>query len=192
MGIIARLVNHAIEKFVTVTAETVKAFNLNSYLYTPAGDDSVPLKDERLLLVKVGGTGKYVCAGVLTASQGAQPGEKILYARNKDGEIVSKLSLLGNGTVKHEISKDHITETKGDKTENVQGNCKVTVIGDVEYHSDGSFSIKGKSVEITGNTEIVLKTIGAGMWCPNGVTNCFWNGAPHGGPAMGIVGLKGE
>ena len=184
MGIIARLVNHAIETFVTVTAETVKAFNLSSYLYTPAGDDSVPLKNERLLLVKVGGTGKYVCAGVLTASQGAKPGEKILYARNKNGEIVSKLSLLGDGTVKHEISKDYITDA--------QGNCKVTILGDVEYHSDGSFSIKGKSMEITGETEIVLKTIGAGMWCPNGVTSCFWNGAPHGGPAMGVVGLKGE
>jgi len=199
VGIIARFVNHTIEKLVTITAETVKAFNINTHLYTPAGDDSVPLKDERLLLIKVGGTGKHVCTGVLTMSQGAKPGEKILYSRNKDGEIVSKISMLGDGTIIQANSKDHGTETKGDrtaeiggnKTENVQGNCTVTIKGNVKYSSEGGFSIKGKTMEITGDTELVLKTIGATMWCPNGLTNCLFSGAPHGGSAMGITGLKG-
>ena len=207
MGIVARLIKHTFDKFITLTGETRKDFNFNTLLYTPAGDDSIPLKDERLVLVKADGTGKYVTVGVLTPSQGAKPGEKILFARNEDSKIVSKLSFLNNGTVKLEAEKDLLCEIKGDKSETIDGKLSITVTGDVSIESEGNitkkangdteleatgkFIIKGTQAEISGDTEIILKTIGSAMWCPNGVTNCFICGAPHGGSAMGIEGLKG-
>jgi len=207
VGIIARLIKHAFDKHITLTGETRKDFNFNTLLYTPAGDDSIPLKDERLILAKVDGTGKYVTVGVLTPSQGAKPGEKILFARDADGKVVSKLSFLKDGTVKLEAEKDLIELIKGDI--DISGDKKMTIKikGDVSFESDGKitnkakgdfhsettgkFSIKGTQVEIAGDTEIILKTIGSAMWCPNGVTNCYICGAPHGGAPMGIVGLKG-
>ena len=199
MGIIARCIKYAAEKLVTLTGETVKDFNINTLLYTPAGDDSVPLPDERLLLVKVDGTGKHVTAGVLTPSQGAAPGEKILFARDENGNVVSKLSFLKDGTVKLEAENDFIKKIKGeakadiekDLTISVTGDITFTGKGDADYEAAGGFTAKGATVKITGKTEIVLETTGAAAWCPNGVPNCFITGAPHGGLAMGIAGLKG-
>jgi len=199
MGIIARCIKYAAEKLVTLTGETIRDFNVNALLYTPAGDDSIPLPDERLLLVKVGGAGKYVTAGVLTPSQGAKPGEKILFARDGDGNVVSKLSFLKDGTVKLEAEKDFIKKIKGeaktdidkDLTVTVKGDITLTGNGNIVHETTGNFTIKGATVKITGKTEIVLETIGAATWCPNGVPNCFITGGPHGGPAMGIIGLKG-
>ena len=113
MGMIARVIKCAAEKWVTLTGETVKDFNINTLLYTPAGDDSVPLPDERLVLVKVIGAGKYAAVGVLTPSQGAKPGEKILFSRNGNGKTVGKFSLLNNGAVKLEAERDFVQEIKG-------------------------------------------------------------------------------
>ncbi|MCL2381358.1 MAG: hypothetical protein FWC64_07155 [Treponema sp.] len=175
MGVIARVIKYAASKFVTVTSETRKDFNVSTMLFTPAGDDSIPLPDERLVLMKVDGTGKYAAVGVLTPSQGAKPGEKILFARDIGRTVVGKLYLKNDGTVE------------------IEAENKLTAIikGDITFDSAGNLYAKGATVEITGDTEIVLKTIGSAMWCPNGVTNCFFTGAPHGGPAMGIQGLKG-
>jgi len=199
VGVIARAIKYAAEKFVTLTGETRKDFYLNTLLYTPAGDDSVPLPDERLVLTKVDGTGKYVTIGVLTPSQGAKPGEKILFARDEEGNVVSKMSFLKNGTVKLEAEGDFIKTVKGNASVEIEKELSVTVkggiiikgTGDVQHDASGKFIIKGASVEITGETEIILKTIGATAWCPNGMTLCAITGGPHGGPAMGIIGLKG-
>jgi len=191
MGVIARVIKYAAEKFVTLTGETRKDFNINTLLYTPAGDDSMPLPDERLVLVKVDGTGKYVTVGVLTPSQGAKPGEKILFARDKDSKVVSKLSFLGDGTVRLEAESDIDVSTERKLKMTVKGDITFEGKGDFTSETTGKFSAKGAQVEITGDTEIILQTIGSAMWCPNGRTNCSLTGAPHGGPAMGIVGLKG-
>ena len=198
MGIIARCIKYAAEKLVTLTGETVKDFNINTLLYSPAGDDSIPLPNERLLLVKVDGTGKHVTAGVLTPSQGAKPGEKILFARDNDGNIVSKLSFLKDGTVKLEAEGDFIKNIKGKAGINIDGdfnmataNMTITGRGDIKHDANGNFTIRGNTVKISGLTEIILETLGAMGWCPNGMTNCVLTGGPHGGPAMGIMGLKG-
>jgi hypothetical protein len=204
---IAQKIKEEIDKFIQLVTEHRKDFRQNALLYTPAGDDSVPLNGERLILVKVDGTGRYVAVGTLTPSQGAKPGEKILFGRDPDGKITSKLSFLNDGTVKLENEKDRIEKIKGDIA--VEGEKKLTLAikGDITFESDGKitqkakgdfqaettgkFTIKGTQIDISGDTEIILKTIGSAMWCPNGVINCYICGAPHGGPAMGIVGLKG-
>jgi hypothetical protein len=207
VGIIGQVLKQNIEKFVSLVSEIRKGFNQNALMFTPAGDDSVPLKEERVVMVKVDGNGKYNVVGVLTPSQGAKPGEKIFFARDADGTIKSKITMLNDGSVNVENEGDRTEKYKGNADVKGDGNLTVTIKGDITFESDGTinqkakgdftsettgkFNIKGTQVEISGNTEIILKTIGSALWCPNGVTNCYICGAPHGGPQMGIVGLKG-
>jgi hypothetical protein len=208
VGIIGRVIKHNIEKLAEIVSETRKDFNQNALLYTPAGDDSIPLKDERLILIKVDGNGKYIACGVLTPSQGAKPGEKYLFGRDAEGKITSLIKMLNDGTVDISNEKDYKRTTKGDSE--ISGDGKLTVImqGEVTFEGKakvtnkagtdsaneaaGKYTIKGASVEITGDTDVILKAIGSALWCPNGVAACYICGAPHGGPQMGITGLKGS
>jgi len=139
-------------------------------LYNSAGEDSVPLDEERLIVVKVDGTGKYAAVAVLTQSQGAKPGEKILFARDPDAAIVSKISMLNDGSInieadgdiKQTTKKNHITEAtetiqltakkdftaKGENT-NIEAKTKATVKGgDVELN--GKVKATGGSFECNG------------------------------------------
>jgi hypothetical protein len=207
VGIISRVIKHEIDKYVKITSEARKDNNEEALLYTPAGDDSLPLPDERLILIKVDGNGKYVVAGVLTPSQGAKPGEKYLFGRDPDGKVTSLIKMLNDGTVNVSNEKDYKRHTKGDSDIKGDGKLTMTIQGEVTFEGKakvtnkagadfaneaaGKYTIKGAAVEITGDTELILKTIGSALWCPNGVTNCFICGAPHGGPQMGITGLKG-
>jgi hypothetical protein len=110
-GRVGRVIDHAIDKFVQLILETRKGYNQTVYLFTPSGDNSVPCKEDRLILLKVDGTGKYISVAVATESQGANPGEKIFFARDKDGNIVSKISMLNDGSIKTEADGD-VTQGK--------------------------------------------------------------------------------
>jgi hypothetical protein len=117
---IGRKVGEEIKKFIQIIFEARKDDNRNALLYNSAGDDSVPVDDERIILVKVDGNGKYIAVGVLIPSQGAKPGEKIFFAREPDGDIVSKISMLNDGSV----TIDTDTETTGDATGNYNRKIK--------------------------------------------------------------------
>jgi hypothetical protein len=108
-NVIGRKVGEEIKKFIQIVFEARKDDNRAALLYNSAGEDSVPLDDERIILVKVDGTGKYIAAGVLTPSQGAKPGEKIFFARDPDAAVVSKISMLNDGSV----TVDTDSETTG-------------------------------------------------------------------------------
>jgi hypothetical protein len=136
------------EKHVKITSEARKDNNEDALLYTPAGDDSIPVKDERLILIKVDGNGKYIITGVLTPSQGAKPGEKIFFAREPDGTIVSKLSMLHGGHV--DFTQD------GNFTGNVEKNAGITVVENVSIAigGDKDEGVEGSRTEsIAGNQE---------------------------------------
>jgi hypothetical protein len=120
VNLIGRKIGEEIKRFVQLIFEARKDDNRNALLYTPAGDNSVPLNDERIILVKVDGAGKYSALGVLTASQGAKPGEKIFFARGADAAIVSKIKMLNDGSV----TVDTDTETEGDATGNYNRKIK--------------------------------------------------------------------
>jgi hypothetical protein len=224
---LGRVIDHAIDKFVQLILETRKGYNQYAFLYNAPGDDSVPCKEDRIVILKIDGTGKFVAVGMLNESQGAKPGEKIFYGRDADGKIVSTLKMLNDGSietsaegetgnhklkVKGDLSADvegiGSLKTKGDLSAETEGAGSLKVKGDLTLEVDGAinekgkgditkeatgkYKIKGANIEIEGLQDLILKTIGSAVWCPNGVTNCFICGAPHGGPAMGIIGLKGS
>ena len=110
---IGKTIKHAIDKFIGVIVETRKNYNQTVFIYNPSGDDSVPCKNDKVIILKVDGTGNFIGAGILTESQGAKPGEKIFFGRDTDGKITSKLSMLGNGNVKLEAEKDVSQNIKG-------------------------------------------------------------------------------
>jgi hypothetical protein len=118
---IGKAIDHNIDKFIELVLETRKDFNQKALLYNSSGEDSPPVKNDRVILLHIDGTGKYIAAGVLTESQGAKPGEKIFFARDQEGKIVAKISLLNDGS----ISTDTDTET----TDNAIGNYKRIIKG---------------------------------------------------------------
>ena len=96
MGIIGKVLKAVNDTFTALTVETRKGFSEEPLLFSASGDDSVPCKDDRVLLVPAGGTGEQVVAGVLNKSQGAKRGERILFARDKNGKLVEKIKMINN------------------------------------------------------------------------------------------------
>jgi hypothetical protein len=125
-GLIARKISEEIKEWVGLIFEARKDDNRHGLLFTPAGDDSVPLDEERLILIKTDGNGKYIIVGTLTPSQGANPGEKIFFSRDwkpaPEASVVAKLSMLNSG----DVILDNDTETTGEAT----GHFKKTIKGE--------------------------------------------------------------
>lgn len=112
MGRIGKHLKAEIDKYIEQTIETRLNFKQTALTFAPSGDDSPPLENDRVILVSIDGNGKFAAVGVLTASQGAKPGEKILYSRNEDGEVKAILSLLNDGKVKLETPEETSLTTK--------------------------------------------------------------------------------
>lgn len=115
MGIIGRCLKVTKDdKFNVATIETSKGFEEEALLFAGTGDDSVPCDNDRLILIKAGGTGESVAVGCLTESQGAKPGEKILFSRNEKGKIVAVIKMLNSGNIEIETTGDYKIKTDGD------------------------------------------------------------------------------
>jgi len=122
VGIIGKVLKAVSNTFTALTVETRKGFSEEPLLYSAAGDDSVPCKDDRVLLVQAGGTGEQVAVGVLNKSQGAKSGERILFARDENGKIVATIKMLNSGNIEIETDGDCKIKTKG-KTEINGSDC---------------------------------------------------------------------
>jgi hypothetical protein len=87
------------------TVEIYSGANVTAKAYGAGGDDAPPLENDRVLLVSIEGTGNYAVAGVLGKSQGAKPGERVLYSRDKDGDVRAVVHLMNDGSISV-VSKD--------------------------------------------------------------------------------------
>ena len=147
MGIIGKVLKAVSDTFTALTVETRKGFSEEPLLYSASGDDSVPCKDDRVLLVPAGGTGEQVVAGVLNKSQGAKSGERILFARDENGKIVAKIKMLNSGNI--EIEAD--------------GDCKVKAKGNIEINGSdygGLIKIEELKTQLQKNTAILQGLLG--------------------------------
>jgi hypothetical protein len=176
LGRIGKVINHNINDIIEIIAETRKGFNQKAVLYNSSGDDSPPIKNDKIVLVKVDGTGKYIVIGTVTPSQGAKPGEKIFFSRSESGDIKSKLSMLGDGLVTWEAEKNFRLKTK--ESINLEAEEKATIKGaDVEL--TGKVKAIGGSFECAGQ----VAPTGEGALC--GCKFCFVTAAP-------VAGSKAE
>ena len=137
MGRVGRLIQAECDEFIEQTVEAYKDANMTVRTFAPGGDDSPPLPDDRIVLVSVDGTGGFAAVGVLSRSQGAKPGERILYSRDEDGNARASVRLLGDGTVEIEAAD-----------ENGDAQAVLSVGGDgslsLETMGDGGITIKDK------------------------------------------------
>ncbi|MDO5773263.1 MAG: hypothetical protein Q4P16_02990 [Spirochaetales bacterium] len=155
MGRIGKHLKAEIEDYIEQVIETRLNYKQTAFTFAPSGDDSPPIKDDRIILVSIDGNGKFAAVGVLTASQGAKPGEKILYSRNEDGEVQAVLSLLNDGKVKLETPEEVSLAAEKDLKAESKANVEVTTAQ--------KMTLKAQETELTGG---ILKCKGTAS--PNG------------------------
>lgn len=162
MGRIARLIQTEIEKFIVQTVEMYFGANLTAETFAPSGDDSPPLPDDRIVLVQTDGTNNFVAVGVLSVSQGAKPGEKILYSRNDDGEVMAAIKLLNDGSIQMQTFGDagiNLTDKAGNMIETSSDGIKLTdKNGNVIEENSGGITLTDKNGgKVTMAGKITLK-----------------------------------
>lgn len=173
MGRIGKLIKTAIDKYIEQTVEAYLGANITALTFAASGDDSPPLENDRIALMKIDGSGAFACVGVLTASQGAEPGEKILFSRDGDGNPRAVLKMLGKGEFEFltldengeekasvKMEKDKLTFKDDNKNEIVCDNSGITVTdkdgGKIEMAGKITMTAKkGASVEL--DDKITLK-----------------------------------
>jgi hypothetical protein len=177
-----------IKKYIQIIFEARKDDNRAGLLYNSTGEDSVPLDDERIILVKVDGAGKYAVVGVLTPSQGAKPGEKIFFARSPDAAIVSKISMLNDGSVNMEADGDIKAATKKNFDYAAKENFTAKADKNINLDAMEKAVLKGADVEINGKAKATggsfecagtVAPTGAGALC--GCKYCYVTAAPVAG-----------
>jgi hypothetical protein len=130
---IGKVIDHNISKFIELVLETRKDFNQKVLLYNSSGEDSPPIKEERIIILPIDGTGKYIAVGVLTESQGAKPGEKIFFARDQEGNIVAKISMLNDGSVSMDTDTETTDEASGNYKRAIKGTTAILEKNDRDY-----------------------------------------------------------
>lgn len=179
MGRIGRLIQTAIEKFIVQTVETYAGVNLTAETFAPSGDDSPPLAEDRIVLVQVDGTGNFVAVGVLNESQGAKPGEKILFSRDDQGEVKAALKLLNDGKVELVSPADLAFSAEGNVS--VEAKKNLDAKGkDTSVEGESSLTMKSADAKITGGKLTVNGSVtpsGSGPFC--GIPACLFTGAPQ-------------
>lgn len=173
MGRIGKYLKAEIDEYIEQVLETRFGFNQSALTYGPSGDDSPPVKDDRILLVETDGTGKFVAAGVLTVSQGAKPGEKILFSRNSDGEVQAILKMLEDGKV--ELATPEDVKIENDKNITLKSGADMSLDA-----SSGKMEVKSTETTFTGGTVKCGGSVtpdGNGPFC--GIKICPFTGAPQ-------------
>jgi hypothetical protein len=97
MGYIGRLISTRIDNYILGVIEKKKGYNLESSYFGPAGIDARPLPEDKQYCGSQDGSEKYVVLGSLMISKGAKEGELILYSRDSDGNVKSKVYLKNDG-----------------------------------------------------------------------------------------------
>lgn len=174
MGRLARVVSSKIDddNHLILTVEYKKDHNIQVEYFTPSGDNSYPLEDDRVALIDIDGTGKYIAVSSLLVDQGMDEGDKIIYSRDTDGNLVAQSHYKNDGTVEHTTDSNIITNVNNDAviqelnddgtynlttddtfTETIGGDLVEDVTGDVDVDADGNATIDATNIELNGNTK---------------------------------------
>lgn len=162
MGRIARMIKTEIENFIVQTVEMYFGANVTAETFAPSGDDSPPLPEDRIVLVQTDGTNNFVAVGVLSVSQGAKPGEKILYSRDENGEVKAAIKLLCDGSIQMQTFGDagiNFTDKAGNVIETSSDGIKLTDKNGnvIEENSDGITLTDKNGGKVTMAGKITLK-----------------------------------
>lgn len=151
MGRIARMIKTEIENFIVQTVEMYFGANVTAETFAPSGDDSPPLPDDRIVLVQTDGTNNFVAVGVLSVSQGAKPGEKILYSRDENGEVKAAIKLLNDGSIQMQTFGDagiNLTDKAGNVIETSSDGITLTDTNGGKVTMAGKITLEGQSGKV--------------------------------------------
>lgn len=151
MGRIAKMIKTEIENFIVQTVEMYFGANVTAETFAPSGDDSPPLPDDRIVLVQTDGTNNFVAVGVLSVSQGAKPGEKILYSRNDDGEVMAAIKLLNDGSIQMQTFGDagiNFTDKAGNVIVTSSDGITLTDKNGGKVTMEGKITLEGQSGKV--------------------------------------------
>lgn len=189
MGRIGRNVKNEIDENIEQTVETRANYNQTAETYAASGEDSPPLPEDRIVLVQVDGTGNFVAVGVLTVSQGAKAGEKILYSRDENGEVKAMISLLNDGTIKLHSPKGIETDAAEAVSLKTEKSFSLEAKEAANVKTDDAFNVDAKSAEIKSTDTVltggkvtckgIVTPDGQGCFC--GIPTCPFTGAPQTG-----------
>ena len=160
---IARKQNRYGAKVTTIKGDPNGGANLISEVFTPAGNDSLPLPSDYAFIVPRPKSGQYVVLGYLdpNAPQAAAQGEQYQYARDADGNIVATMWQKQDGTVI--IWNEKATWTMAADGAITSANESSTVAqaadgsitqsngsGSIALGADGIVTINGATIDTTG------------------------------------------
>jgi hypothetical protein len=135
---LGKVVNHAIDKFIGIILETRKGYNQTVFLYNAGGDDSVPCKNDKGIILKIDGTGNFIGAGILVESQGAKPGEKIFFGRDQKGNNVVKIFMLNDGSYTIDTDTETTGDAAGDYNRKIKGVTNILERKDKTYKNEAN------------------------------------------------------
>jgi len=134
MGKIARIISSKIEDDkIICKCEIYPDYNVQAQLYLPPGESSMPLPDDRTLLVEMEGSGIFIACGLWSTAQTVEKGEKLSFSRDANGNIKSSIYQKKDGKIV--INADKEIDISGDKK------LIIDMIEDVEIKSDGNLKL---------------------------------------------------
>lgn len=137
---------------------------LTAQLTHPSGEDSVPLVDDYVTLLRIPRSGRVLVVGFTEtdANQTAQAGEKRIYARDSDRLEVVELWLKNDGTatLNNENGSFVLSPDGSMKGTNPNGNFELRANGShrtensngfIELLANGTVNINGTTINPTGD-----------------------------------------
>lgn len=146
--------------------------NVTAEHFAAPGDDSHPLPDDFVLLVPLRQSGRTAAAGYLDPknSQAAAPGERRLYARDSDGNVVATVWVknTGEATLFNDNGSVTLRPDGGTITESPGATFDVAADGTVSGDNGAGFF----TLEAGGNVNInnVVITPAGAITTPVGIT----------------------
>jgi hypothetical protein len=152
MGKITRIISAKLNDDsdqIICTCELYNNYNVQAPLYMPPGDDSFPMKDDRTLLVEIDGSGKYIACGLWSPNtKTAETGEKFLFSRDANGDLISKIHQKLNGDILIDAKNGKVTiELLND------GKININADGAIDINSDGKITLDGTGIELNGSSK---------------------------------------
>jgi hypothetical protein len=137
MGKVARIISSKIEDDkIICTCEIYKDYNVQAVFYNSPGCDDFPMPDDRTFLSEDESSGGHVALGIWTNNEKTlEKGEKFLFSRDEDNNIVSSLYMQNDGKVD--------INTTGNLTTTIKdGNDNTKII--LALNNDGKASLTCK------------------------------------------------
>jgi hypothetical protein len=154
LGRLARVISSKVDKdgFLILTVETDYKNNIQVESFGPAGDCSRPLPEDKILLIEKEGSGEYGGVVVLNEDQNEGEGEKIIFSRDEDGNVVAQAYFQKDGKLDIILDSNLLLNINNNKIK-VEANDD----GKLNIETEDKITVKAKKdIDIDSDTKLIL------------------------------------